>query len=103
MIIGIPRDTLPDETRVAATPETVKRVAASGKHGIVVESGAGSSSASSVERSASSVLCSAFNVEGHIPHGFYARCQTLDEDMRVANSPNRYNELHREGGHPWAS
>ena len=41
MQIGIPRETRPGETRVAATPETVKKLAASGKHAIVVESGAG--------------------------------------------------------------
>ena len=41
MLIGIPRETRPGETRVAATPETVKKLAASGKHAIVVETGAG--------------------------------------------------------------
>src|SRR5438876_2699927 len=41
MIIGIPRETRPGETRVAATPETIKKLAASGKHTIVVEDGAG--------------------------------------------------------------
>ncbi|HZQ63127.1 MAG TPA: Re/Si-specific NAD(P)(+) transhydrogenase subunit alpha [Casimicrobiaceae bacterium] len=41
MLIGIPRETRPGETRVAATPETVKKMAASGKHEILVESGAG--------------------------------------------------------------
>src|SRR5688500_7585504 len=41
MLIGVPRETRPGETRVAATPETVKKLAASGKHAIVVESGAG--------------------------------------------------------------
>ena len=41
MIIGIPRETRAGETRVAATPETVKKLAASGKHSLVVESGAG--------------------------------------------------------------
>jgi NAD(P) transhydrogenase subunit alpha len=41
MQIGIPRETRPGETRVAATPETVKKYAASGKHAIVVETGAG--------------------------------------------------------------
>lgn len=45
MLIGIPRETRPGETRVAATPETVKKLAASGKHAIVVESGAGLASA----------------------------------------------------------
>src|SRR5271169_1438686 len=44
MIIGIPRETRPGETRVAATPETVKKLAASGKHPIIVESGAGTAS-----------------------------------------------------------
>ena len=39
MRIGIPAETRPGETRVAATPETVKKLAA--KHEIVVQSGAG--------------------------------------------------------------
>ena len=34
MIIGIPCETRSGETRVAATPETVKKLAASGKHQI---------------------------------------------------------------------
>ena len=41
MRIGIPRETRPGETRVAATPETVKKLAASGRHEIAVEAGAG--------------------------------------------------------------
>jgi NAD(P) transhydrogenase subunit alpha len=41
MRIGIPAETRPGETRVAATPETVKKLAA--KHQIVVQSGAGTS------------------------------------------------------------
>src|SRR5438552_13065326 len=44
MQIGIPRETRAGETRVAATPETVKKMAASGKHAIVVEAGAGNAS-----------------------------------------------------------
>ena len=44
MLIGIPRETQPGETRVAATPETVKKMAASGAHVIVVEEGAGQGS-----------------------------------------------------------
>ena len=39
MRIGIPAETRPGETRVAATPETVKKLAA--KHQILVQSGAG--------------------------------------------------------------
>ncbi len=44
MIIGIPRETRAGETRVAATPETVKKLAASAQHTLVVQSGAGISS-----------------------------------------------------------
>jgi H+-translocating NAD(P) transhydrogenase subunit alpha len=39
MRIGIPAETRPGETRVAATPETVKKLA--GKHQLLVQSGAG--------------------------------------------------------------
>jgi NAD(P) transhydrogenase subunit alpha len=39
MKIGIPTETRPGETRVAATPETVKKLAA--KHEIIVQAGAG--------------------------------------------------------------
>ena len=41
MQIGIPRETRAGETRVAATPETVKKMMASGQHAIVVETAAG--------------------------------------------------------------
>jgi proton-translocating NAD(P)+ transhydrogenase subunit alpha len=44
MLIGIPRETRAGETRVAATPETVKKIAGSGKHDVVVEAGAGAAS-----------------------------------------------------------
>jgi proton-translocating NAD(P)+ transhydrogenase subunit alpha len=44
MLIGVPRESRAGETRVAATPETVKKLAASGAHQIVVESGAGTGS-----------------------------------------------------------
>ena len=40
MQIGVPRETAPGETRVAATPETVKKLVAQG-HAVRVESGAG--------------------------------------------------------------
>ncbi|OWT67919.1 MULTISPECIES: Re/Si-specific NAD(P)(+) transhydrogenase subunit alpha [unclassified Achromobacter] len=40
MIVGVPRETLPGETRVAATPETVKKYVAAG-HAVCVEQGAG--------------------------------------------------------------
>lgn len=41
MRIGVPAEIRPGETRVAATPETVKKLAAGGKHAILVQSGAG--------------------------------------------------------------
>jgi NAD(P) transhydrogenase subunit alpha len=41
MRIGIPAETYPGETRVAATPETVKKLAAGGRHLITVQSDAG--------------------------------------------------------------
>ena len=42
MRIGIPAEIGPGETRVAATPETVKKLTAGGRHSIVVQKGAGS-------------------------------------------------------------
>jgi NAD(P) transhydrogenase subunit alpha len=41
VLIGIPAEVRPGETRVAATPETVKKLAASGHHKLLVQSGAG--------------------------------------------------------------
>jgi len=41
MRIGIPGEISPGETRVAATPETVKKLTAGGRHTVIVENGAG--------------------------------------------------------------
>ncbi|HEU4854618.1 MAG TPA: Re/Si-specific NAD(P)(+) transhydrogenase subunit alpha [Nitrosospira sp.] len=41
MHIGIPAETRGEETRVAATPETVKKLTAKGLHVVLVQSGAG--------------------------------------------------------------
>lgn len=41
MKIGVPAETRPGETRVAATPETVKKLTAAGHHTVLVQSGAG--------------------------------------------------------------
>jgi NAD(P) transhydrogenase subunit alpha len=41
MHIGIPAEISPGETRVAATPETVKKFTAGGRHSVMVQSGAG--------------------------------------------------------------
>jgi NAD(P) transhydrogenase subunit alpha len=41
MKLGIPAETRPNETRIAATPETVKKLTATGHHAVVIEAGAG--------------------------------------------------------------
>ena len=41
MRIGIPKEIRPGETRVAATPETIKKLTASRLHAVVVQAGAG--------------------------------------------------------------
>jgi len=41
MLIGIPAETRAGEARVAATPETVKKLVAGGHHKVLVQSGAG--------------------------------------------------------------
>jgi NAD(P) transhydrogenase subunit alpha len=41
MKFGIPAETRPNETRVAATPETVKKLTAAGRHTVLVQAGAG--------------------------------------------------------------
>ena len=43
MRIGIPAEIKPGETRVAATPETVRKMAAGGRHTILVQTAAGTS------------------------------------------------------------
>ena len=41
MKIGVPREARPGETRVAATPETVKKLTTGGQHQVIIESNAG--------------------------------------------------------------
>src|SRR5688572_27751792 len=41
MRIGIPAEIRPGETRVSATPETVRKLLAGGRHAVIVQSGAG--------------------------------------------------------------
>jgi NAD(P) transhydrogenase subunit alpha len=45
MRIGVTAETCPGETRVAATPETVRRLTSGGRHEVIVETGAGTASA----------------------------------------------------------
>src|ERR1700704_235171 len=41
MKLGIPAETRPGETRVAATPETVKKLTTPGMHSVLIQAGAG--------------------------------------------------------------
>ena len=41
MKVGIPAETRPNETRISATPETVKKLTAAGHHAVIIQSGAG--------------------------------------------------------------
>ena len=41
MKFGVPAETLAGETRVAATPETVRKLVAAGHHAVVIQAGAG--------------------------------------------------------------
>ena len=45
MQIGVSKETIQGETRVAATPETIKKLVAGGKHSVLVESSAGQGAA----------------------------------------------------------
>ncbi|MBI3712310.1 MAG: Re/Si-specific NAD(P)(+) transhydrogenase subunit alpha [Burkholderiales bacterium] len=65
MKIGIPAETRPGETRVAATPETVKKYVAA-KHQVMVQSGAGVSSSITDEayQAAGATIASAADVFG---------------------------------------
>jgi NAD(P) transhydrogenase subunit alpha len=45
MQIGVPAEIYPGEARVAATPETVKKLVAGGRHTVIVQSGAGEGAA----------------------------------------------------------
>jgi NAD(P) transhydrogenase subunit alpha len=44
MHIGIPAEVYPGETRVAATPETVKKLTTGGRHSVIIETNAGADS-----------------------------------------------------------
>ncbi|MBI4194709.1 MAG: Re/Si-specific NAD(P)(+) transhydrogenase subunit alpha [Betaproteobacteria bacterium] len=43
MKLGIPAETRPNEMRISATPETVKKLVAAGKNAVIVQAGAGMS------------------------------------------------------------
>ena len=77
MRIGIPAEIGPGETRVAATPETVKKLTAGGRHSILVQSGAGSGA---------SIPDSEFIAAGAtIPHSGNAGMRRWHRDMPTSN------------------
>src|SRR6185436_959801 len=45
MHIGVPAEIYPGEARVAATPETVKKLVAGGRHSVIIQAGAGEGAA----------------------------------------------------------
>lgn len=68
MRIGIPTEIRPGETRVAATPETVKKLAAATFHSVTVQSGAGAGaniSDSDFETAGATIAGSAADVYAH--------------------------------------
>ena len=67
MRIGVPAETRPGETRVAATPETVKKLAGGGKHVLLVQSGAGTAAAvpdADFQAAGATIVSSAADVYG---------------------------------------
>ena len=44
MLIGIPAEIVDGENRVAATPETIKKIISKGLHKVIVQTGAGQTS-----------------------------------------------------------
>src|SRR5262245_27776447 len=62
MRIGVPAEVYPGETRVAATPETVKKLIAGGRHSVIVQNNAGSCASipdASFEAAGASLGCAA--------------------------------------------
>ncbi len=67
MRIGIPAEIYPGETRVAVTPETVKKLTGSGRHAVVIQTGSGTGSYirdSDFETAGATLACSAADVYG---------------------------------------
>jgi NAD(P) transhydrogenase subunit alpha len=68
MRIGIPTEIRPGETRVAATPETVKKLTAGNVHSVVVQSGAGAGASipdRAFETAGATIVAAAADVYAH--------------------------------------
>jgi H+-translocating NAD(P) transhydrogenase subunit alpha len=67
MRIGVPAEIYPGETRVAATPETVKKLTGDGRHEVLIQAGAGAGSYirdSEFETAGAKLACSGADVYG---------------------------------------
>lgn len=102
MLIAVLRETAPQETRVAASPETVKKMIAAG-HQVVVESGAGTASAvtdgayqeagASVKATAAETLAGA-NIVLKVRAPNAAEVAAMPEGAAVVGLFNAYNYPH---------
>ena len=82
MQIGIPAETRAGETRVAATPETVKKLVAGGHHKVLVQSGAGVAAAvpdQAFAEAGATIVGSAAEVFGQSDIILKVRALTQDE------------------------
>jgi len=88
MKIGVLRETRPGETRVAATPETVKKLTTGGQHQVVVESGAGVASSipdDAYSQAGASVAKSAGEICGQVDMLIKVRAPTAAELPSLKN------------------
>lgn len=86
MQIGIPAETRAGETRVAATPETVKKLVAGGHHKVCVQSGAGTGASiadSAYAEAGATIVGSAAEIHGQSDIILKVRALTTDEIAQV--------------------
>jgi len=82
MLIGVPAETRSGETRVAATPETVKKLTAKGQHSVLVQAGAGAGSSipdAEFEAAGARIAASAAEVYGQAEILLKVRAPQADE------------------------
>jgi len=88
MLIGVPAETRAGETRVAATPETVKKLTAKGQHSVLVQAGAGAGSSipdSEFEAAGARIAAGAAEVYGQAEILLKVRAPQADE-LKVLKS-----------------
>lgn len=82
MQIGVPAETRAGESRVAATPETVKKLTAKGQHAVLVQAGAGAGSSipdAEFEAAGARIAASAAEVYGQAEILLKVRAPQADE------------------------